>query len=54
MANLSLLILHYFSCFQLKDYCSLYEGYVPMKYKRYYKKMAKYVKLFRVSSSVIW
>ncbi|ONI20108.1 hypothetical protein PRUPE_3G315400 [Prunus persica] len=26
---------------QLKDYHSLYEGYVPMKYKRYYKKMAK-------------
>ncbi|XP_057982917.1 OVARIAN TUMOR DOMAIN-containing deubiquitinating enzyme 12 isoform X2 [Malania oleifera] len=26
---------------QLKDYRSLYEGYVPMKYKHYYKKMAK-------------
>ncbi|XP_030953371.1 OVARIAN TUMOR DOMAIN-containing deubiquitinating enzyme 12 [Quercus robur] len=26
---------------QLKDYRTLYEGYVPMKYKRYYKKMAK-------------
>lgn len=26
---------------QLKDNRSLYEGYVPMKYKRYYKKMAK-------------
>ncbi|XP_057489361.1 OVARIAN TUMOR DOMAIN-containing deubiquitinating enzyme 12 isoform X2 [Actinidia eriantha] len=26
---------------QLKDCRSLYEGYVPMKYKRYYKKMAK-------------
>ncbi|XP_052180195.1 OVARIAN TUMOR DOMAIN-containing deubiquitinating enzyme 12-like [Diospyros lotus] len=26
---------------QLKDYRSLYEGYVPMKYKQYYKKMAK-------------
>ncbi|KAI6700913.1 hypothetical protein NL676_015237 [Syzygium grande] len=26
---------------QLKDYRSLYEGYVPMKYKRYHKKMAK-------------
>uniref|UniRef100_A0A1D1YWG6 ubiquitinyl hydrolase 1 n=1 Tax=Anthurium amnicola TaxID=1678845 RepID=A0A1D1YWG6_9ARAE len=26
---------------QLKDYQSLYEGYVPMKYKKYYKKMAK-------------
>ncbi|KAL6570691.1 OVARIAN TUMOR DOMAIN-containing deubiquitinating enzyme 12 [Orobanche gracilis] len=26
---------------QLKDYRSLYEGYVPMKYSRYYKKMAK-------------
>ncbi|KDP41893.1 hypothetical protein JCGZ_26911 [Jatropha curcas] len=26
---------------QLKDNHSLYEGYVPMKYKRYYKKMAK-------------
>ncbi|KAI8541216.1 hypothetical protein RHMOL_Rhmol08G0045000 [Rhododendron molle] len=26
---------------QLKDYRSLYEGHVPMKYKRYYKKMAK-------------
>ncbi|XAR58336.1 Ubiquitinyl hydrolase 1 [Bertholletia excelsa] len=26
---------------QLKDYPSLYEGYVPMKYKHYYKKMAK-------------
>lgn len=26
---------------QLKDYKSLYEGYVPMKYKHYYKKMAK-------------
>ncbi|GFY85160.1 cysteine proteinases superfamily protein [Actinidia rufa] len=25
----------------LKDCRSLYEGYVPMKYKRYYKKMAK-------------
>ncbi|KAL3722883.1 hypothetical protein ACJRO7_035126 [Eucalyptus globulus] len=28
---------------QLKDYRSLYEGYVPMKYKRYYKKMANNV-----------
>ncbi|KAH7518990.1 hypothetical protein FEM48_Zijuj09G0230100 [Ziziphus jujuba var. spinosa] len=27
----------------LKDSRSLYEGYVPMKYKRYYKRMAKYV-----------
>eukprot|EP00262_Sarcandra_glabra_P010676 TRINITY_DN2601_c0_g1_i2.p1 TRINITY_DN2601_c0_g1~~TRINITY_DN2601_c0_g1_i2.p1 ORF type:complete len:227 (+),score=33.57 TRINITY_DN2601_c0_g1_i2:163-843(+) len=26
---------------QLKNFRSLYEGYVPMKYKRYYKKMAK-------------
>ncbi|MQL91602.1 hypothetical protein Taro_024220 [Colocasia esculenta] len=26
---------------KLKDYQSLYEGYVPMKYKKYYKKMAK-------------
>jgi len=26
---------------QLKEYKSFYEGYVPMKYKRYYKKMAK-------------
>ncbi|KAK9678041.1 hypothetical protein RND81_11G184200 [Saponaria officinalis] len=26
---------------QLKENKSLYEGYVPMKYKRYYKKMAK-------------
>lgn len=26
---------------QLKDHRSLYEGYVPMKYKQYYKKMAK-------------
>ncbi|KAF8369692.1 hypothetical protein HHK36_007691 [Tetracentron sinense] len=26
---------------QLKDYRPLYEGYVPMKYKHYYKKMAK-------------
>ncbi|KAL5980010.1 OVARIAN TUMOR DOMAIN-containing deubiquitinating enzyme 12 [Asimina triloba] len=26
---------------QLKDSRSLYEGYVPMKYKKYYKKMAK-------------
>ncbi|XP_062151776.1 OVARIAN TUMOR DOMAIN-containing deubiquitinating enzyme 12-like isoform X3 [Alnus glutinosa] len=26
---------------QLKDYRTSYEGYVPMKYKRYYKKMAK-------------
>ncbi|XP_043723649.1 OVARIAN TUMOR DOMAIN-containing deubiquitinating enzyme 12-like [Telopea speciosissima] len=26
---------------QLKDNRSLYEGYVPMKYKHYYKKMAK-------------
>ncbi|GAB2278320.1 OVARIAN TUMOR DOMAIN-containing deubiquitinating enzyme 12 [Dionaea muscipula] len=26
---------------QLKDNRSLYEGYVPMKYKSYYKKMAK-------------
>ncbi|KAK6912888.1 OTU domain [Dillenia turbinata] len=25
----------------LKDHCSLYEGYVPMKFKHYYKKMAK-------------
>ncbi|TYK28334.1 OTU domain-containing protein [Cucumis melo var. makuwa] len=25
----------------LKDHRSLYEGYVPMKYSRYYKKMAK-------------
>lgn len=41
-----------FSCFQLKDYRSLYEGYVPMKYKRYYKKISKYVKLFWVMSSV--
>ncbi|XP_022935339.1 OTU domain-containing protein DDB_G0284757-like [Cucurbita pepo subsp. pepo] len=26
---------------QLKDYRSQYEGYVPMKFSRYYKKMAK-------------
>lgn len=26
---------------QLKDNRALYEGYVPMKYKHYYKKMAK-------------
>ncbi|XP_074275120.1 OVARIAN TUMOR DOMAIN-containing deubiquitinating enzyme 12-like [Silene latifolia] len=26
---------------QLKEYKSLYEGYIPMKYKRYYKKMGK-------------
>ncbi|XP_071721652.1 OVARIAN TUMOR DOMAIN-containing deubiquitinating enzyme 12-like [Rutidosis leptorrhynchoides] len=26
---------------QLKDHRTLYEGYVPMKYKRHYKKMAK-------------
>ncbi|KAL4191889.1 hypothetical protein AMTRI_Chr06g191280 [Amborella trichopoda] len=26
---------------QLKEYRTLYESYVPMKYKRYYKKMAK-------------
>ncbi|KAF3790435.1 OTU domain-containing protein [Nymphaea thermarum] len=26
---------------QLKEFRSLYEGYVPMKYKSYYKKMAK-------------
>lgn len=26
---------------QLKDHRSLYESYVPMKYKRYYKRMAK-------------
>ncbi|KAJ0111125.1 hypothetical protein Patl1_02496 [Pistacia atlantica] len=26
---------------QLKEYRSLYEGYIPMKYKRYYKKMEK-------------
>ncbi|KAF6168745.1 hypothetical protein GIB67_013127 [Kingdonia uniflora] len=26
---------------QLKDYRSQYEGYIPMKYKHYYKKMAK-------------
>lgn len=26
---------------QLKDSCCLYEGYVPMKYKQYCKKMAK-------------
>ncbi|GKV47596.1 hypothetical protein SLEP1_g54484 [Rubroshorea leprosula] len=35
------LILYHLSSFQLKDHHSLYEGYVPMKYKRYYKKMAK-------------
>lgn len=29
--------------FQLKDYRSMYDGYVPMKYKCYYKGMAKYV-----------
>ena len=28
---------------QLKDHRSLYECYVPMKYKKYHKKMAKYV-----------
>jgi hypothetical protein len=28
---------------QLKEHKSLYEGYVPMKYKHYYKKMKKYV-----------
>lgn len=28
---------------QLKEHRSLYESYVPMKYKQYYKKMAKYV-----------
>ncbi|XP_077228839.1 cysteine proteinases superfamily protein [Tasmannia lanceolata] len=27
---------------QLKDFRYLYEGYVPMKYKSYYKKMAKF------------
>lgn len=27
--------------FQLKENRSLYEGYVPMKYKKYYKKVAK-------------
>ncbi|XP_058179848.1 OVARIAN TUMOR DOMAIN-containing deubiquitinating enzyme 12 [Rhododendron vialii] len=27
---------------QLMDYRSLYEGHVPMKYKRYYKKMSKH------------
>ncbi|KAG6490610.1 hypothetical protein ZIOFF_051917 [Zingiber officinale] len=27
---------------QLKEFRSYYEGYVPMKYKRYYKKMAKF------------
>ncbi|KAG0480696.1 hypothetical protein HPP92_011554 [Vanilla planifolia] len=26
---------------QLKEFCSFYEGYVPMKYKQYRKKMAK-------------
>ncbi|XP_022928256.1 OTU domain-containing protein DDB_G0284757-like [Cucurbita pepo subsp. pepo] len=26
---------------QIKDYRSLYEGYIPMKFSRYYKKMAK-------------
>ncbi|PWA70517.1 Ovarian tumor, otubain [Artemisia annua] len=26
---------------QLKDHRSLYEGYVPMKYKKYYKKISK-------------
>ncbi|XP_042501056.1 OVARIAN TUMOR DOMAIN-containing deubiquitinating enzyme 12-like isoform X2 [Macadamia integrifolia] len=31
---------------QLKDNRSLYEGYVPMKYKHYYKKMAKVVVKF--------
>ena len=35
--------LHNFSLCQLKDHHSLYECYVPMKYKRYYKKMAKQV-----------
>lgn len=34
--------------FQIKDYRSLYEGYIPMKFSRYYKKMAKYVKLFKI------
>ena len=34
-------MLRYFFLLQLKDYRTLYEGYVPMKYKRYYKKMAK-------------
>ena len=38
--------------FQLKDYRSQYEGYVPMKFSRYYKKMAKYVKLFTIILSL--
>jgi hypothetical protein len=33
----------FFSLVQLKEHKSLYEGYVPMKYKHYYKKMKKYV-----------
>ena len=32
--------------FQLKEHKSLYESYVPMKYKHYYKKMSKYALLF--------
>lgn len=38
--------------FQLKEYRSLYEGYIPMKYKHYYKKMEKYVGLFSVSTYI--
>lgn len=39
----SFLTFEYLLLLQLKDHRSLYEGYVPMKYKSYYKKMAKYV-----------
>jgi Cft2 family RNA processing exonuclease len=31
-----------FVLMQLKEHKFLYEGYVPMKYKHYYKKMKKY------------
>lgn len=46
-------MLNYFFLLQFKDYRASYEGYVPMKYKRYYKKMAKYVSLLKVISSIV-
>ena len=38
---------------QLKEHHSLYESYVPMRYKRYYKKMKKYVYLGNFMISAI-
>jgi len=43
MDNLRYAYVNNVSLCQLKDHRSLYESYVPMKYKRYYKRMAKYV-----------